>query len=350
MNQLPEAASLNDSILMVDDDPVAIQLMGRILSGVGDLRFATSGESALQLVRESPPDLILLDAQMPGMSGFLVFDALKAEPGLADVPVIFVTSHSEAAFEVCALEMGAADFIAKPVNAPLVVARVKTHLRIKSMADELRRTASTDALTGIANRRQFDESLQREWLRNQRDGQPLSLLLIDVDHFKLYNDLYGHPKGDTCLREVAQALLGAAQRPADLVARCGGEEFMLLLPHTPRVGALHVAARVLDVVAKLQVRHEASPTARNLTVSVGIACYDAASPRWVHDPAVQRARTDPPLECTAGDLVRTVDKALYAAKAAGRAQSALLDIADVDAQLPCDATTPAPGQRKVALG
>jgi len=282
------------------------------------------------------------------MSGFLVFDALKAEPGLEDVPVIFVTSHSETAFEVCALEMGAADFIAKPVNAPLVLARVKTHLRIKSMADELRRTASTDALTGIANRRHFDEVLQREWLRTQRDGQPLSLLLIDVDHFKLYNDFYGHPKGDACLRLVAQALNAAAQRPADLVARCGGEEFMLLLPHTPRIGAQHVSARVLEAVARLAVQHEASPTARHVTVSVGIACYDAASPCWLHDPAVQRSRSDVPVECTASDLVRTVDKALYAAKAAGRAQSALMDIADVGAQVPCDAETTARERRKIA--
>lgn len=138
---------MNDNILLVDDDPGTVQLLGRILSDSGNLRFATSGEDALRLARESAPDLMLLDAEMPGMSGFQVLEALKAEPALADVPVIFVTSHSEAAFEVAGFEMGAADFLAKPVSAPLVLARVKTQLRVKRMGDEFRRIATTDGLT-----------------------------------------------------------------------------------------------------------------------------------------------------------------------------------------------------------
>jgi PleD family two-component response regulator len=137
--------------------------MSQILLDVASLRFATNGEDALRLVRESPPDLILLDAEMPGMSGFKLFEALKLESAVTDVPMIFVTSHSEAGFEVSAFDMGAADFIAKPFRASLVKARVKTHLRSKHMAAELRRIATTDSLTGIANRRQFDESLKREW-------------------------------------------------------------------------------------------------------------------------------------------------------------------------------------------
>src|SRR3984957_5292421 len=181
------------SILLVDDDPGAIQLMGRILAGVGQLRFATNGHDALRLARESAPDLILLDAEMPGMNGFELLRMLKAESSLAEVPVIFITSHNEAGFEVSALDMGAADFIAKPLRASRVLARVRSQLRVKHMADELRRTATTDGLTGVANRRQFDVSLESEWRRAQRSGEPVSLLMIDVDHFKLYNDLYGHP-------------------------------------------------------------------------------------------------------------------------------------------------------------
>src|ERR1700692_1568624 len=248
------------SILLVDDDTGAIQLMGRILADVGNLRFATNGPDALRLARESAPDLILLDAEMPGMSGFELLKTLKAEFSLANVPVIFITSHTEAGFEVSALDMGAADFIAKPLKSSRVLARVRTQLRVKHLADELRRTATTDALTGIANRRQFDESLQREWLRAQRSGDPVSLLMVDVDHFKLYNDLYGHPKGDICLQHVAQALSSACKRPADLVARYGGEEFIVLLPYTPRQGAQHVAQQVLDAVAALGIFHEDSRT------------------------------------------------------------------------------------------
>src|ERR1700694_1708824 len=250
----------NVSILLVDDDPGAIQLMGRILGDVGKLRFATNGDDALRLAHDSAPDLILLDAEMPGMSGFELLKTLKAQASLADVPVIFITSHSEAGFEVSALDMGAADFIAKPLKSSRVLARVRTQLRVKHMADELRRTATTDALTGVANRRQFDESLEREWLRARRAGDPVSLLMIDVDHFKLYNDLYGHPKGDNCLRHVTQALLSACRRPADLVARYGGEEFVMLLPQTPRNGAEHIAREVLDAVAAHGIFHDDSQT------------------------------------------------------------------------------------------
>src|ERR1700688_1051039 len=254
-------------ILLVDDDLGAIQLMGRILAGAGKLRFATNGKDALRLAREAAPDLILLDAEMPGMSGFQVFEELRAEPRLAGAAVIFVTSQSEAAFTVSAFEMGAADYITKPVNAALVLARVRAQRRTKRLTDELRRTATTDSLTGIASRRQFDESLKLEWLRAQRTGDPLALILVDVDHFKLYNDRYGHPPGDVCLREVAQALVSASQRCADLVARYGGGGFVLLLSQTTARGAEHIARRILDTVEALGIPHEASPTARNVTVS-----------------------------------------------------------------------------------
>ena len=316
------------SILLVDDDPGAIQVMGRILADVGQLRYATNGTEALRLARDSAPDLILLDAEMPGMSGFELLRNLKAESALADVPVIFITSHTEAGFEVSALDMGAADFIAKPLKSSRVLARVRTQLRVKHLADELRRTATTDALTGIANRRQFDQSLQREWLRAQRSGDPVSLLMVDVDHFKLYNDLYGHPKGDICLQHVAQALSSACKRPADLVARYGGEEFIVLLPYTPRQGAQHMAQNVLDVVAAFGIFHQDSATTHYVTVSVGIACYDDASPGWVDLPL--RRRDDMSAQRSAGDLILAADRALYSAKRAGRAQAKLRDIDEVD--------------------
>jgi diguanylate cyclase (GGDEF)-like protein len=305
------------SILLVDDDPGAIQLMGRILASVGTLRYATNGRDALRLARDSAPDLILLDAEMPGMSGFELLKTLKVESSLADVPVIFITSHNGAEYEVSALDMGAADFIAKPLRSSRVLARVRTQLRVKLMADELRRTATTDGLTGIANRRQFDLSLECEWLRAQRRGEPVSLLMIDVDHFKLYNDLYGHPQGDTCLCEVTQALRSVCRRPEDLVARYGGEEFMILLPQTPRQGAQLLAQNVLDSVKALGIFHESSQTTCYVTVSVGIGCFDDASACWA----------SPAHGLQASDLVEAADKALYSAKQAGRARSTLRDIA-----------------------
>jgi diguanylate cyclase (GGDEF)-like protein len=315
---------MND-ILLVDDDPAAIQLLSRILAGVGNLRFATSGEDALRLVREAVPDLLLLDAELPGMSGFQILEELKADSALAEVPVILVTSHSEPAFELAGFELGAADFIAKPVSAPLVVARVKTQLRAKRIADELRRIATVDVLTGVANRRGFDDALKNEWRRARRAGDALALLMIDVDHFKAFNDRYGHPAGDVCLRAVAQALMCVSLRPADLVARYGGEEFAVLLPQTPRAGAEHVAHCVLEAVEALAIRHDASSAARHVTVSVGIACYDDASECWV-PPSSDSRITD--ASCSPLDLVCTADKALYRAKRAGRAQAMLLDICD----------------------
>lgn len=321
---------MNNDILLVDDDPSIIRAMARILDGIAPLRFATSGAEALCLARECAPDLILLDAEMPEMSGFQVCEALKRDPALAEVPVIFVTSHAEPDFEVAGFQIGAADFIAKPVKPPLVLARVKAQLRVKQMADELRRISTVDVLTGVANRRCFDDALAREWRRAGRGGEPLSLLMIDVDHFKLFNDHHGHPAGDVCLRAVAQALAGATQRPADLVARYGGEEFVLLLPATPRGGAEHIAHRVLDVVEALAIPNAVSPTAQHVTVSLGLACYDETSASWVQHAPDSRFQNDLEGRSKAGDLVKAADVALYAAKRAGRAQARLLDVADVD--------------------
>ena len=153
------------------------------------------------------------------------------------MPVIFITGHCQPAFEIAGFEAGANDFIAKPVNAQLLLARVRAQLRIKQMADELRAISVVDPLTGVANRRRLDDALEREWRRARRRGNAMSLLMLDVDHFKLFNDSYGHPAGDRCLQQIALALVAACQRPGDMPARYGGEEFALLLPETARDGA-----------------------------------------------------------------------------------------------------------------
>jgi len=323
---------MDDDILLVDDDPGTIRVLAAILADVGNLAFAVSGQDALRMAHESIPDLILLDAEMPGMNGYLVCEALKADRELAHVPVIFVTSHREPEFELSGFELGASDFIAKPLNAALVLARVKAQLRVKHLADELRRIA--DALTGVANRRRFDEALEQEWGSARRAGNALALLMIDVDHFKAFNDLYGHPAGDACLLSLAQAMLRSCLRPADLVTRYGGEEFAVLLPDTSQVGAAHVACAILDAIDALAIVHAGSATAAHVTASVGIASCDVDGARWTPGSASTR--------CLAKDLVQAADKALYAAKNAGRARACAQYIDDVRTSTPARNVTRRP--------
>jgi diguanylate cyclase (GGDEF)-like protein len=314
-------------ILLVDDNPALIQVMAGILAGTAQLQFATDGQQALARMRKDRPDLVLLDAEMPGMSGYDVCAAMQAEPQLAGVPVIFVTSHNSTEFEVRGLEAGAVDFIAKPVSPPLLLARVKTQLRIKRLTDALRDRASVDPLTGVPNRRSFDEALDREWKRRVRSGEALALLMLDVDHFKLFNDRYGHPAGDDCLRSIAQTLHGATLRPGDLVARIGGEEFAVLLPQTTRAGARDMASRILDAVGALDIAHEASPTAPQVTVSIGVATSEGP---MLPSPSM-------PTADGALALLNAADQALYHAKAAGRARAWQRDIAVGSADgAPCE--------------
>ena len=306
----------NHSLLIVDDDPATIRVLGKMLKALGETRFATNGSDALRIARESKPELVLLDAEMPGMSGLEVCKAIKSDPLLEDVAVIFVTSHGDEASEVAALDAGAADFITKPPRAPLVVARVRTQLRLKDAISALRRAASVDSLTEVANRRRFDELLLEEWQRAERGGTALSLLMLDVDWFKRFNDLYGHVAGDDCLRAVARALTEACRRPADLVARYGGEEFALLMPETDERGAKHVATRALDAVRALQIAHDASPVAPYVTVSIGVTTLPAQ--RCSHRSQVVPRISLPLRPRATVQLVDAADRALYAAKQSGR--------------------------------
>lgn len=295
-----------DTILLVDDDPSTIHVVGRMLVGLGQLRFATSGRGALQQLRSTPVDLVLLDAEMPGMDGYEVCAAMQADPDIAGTPVIFVTAHGAQEFELKGLETGAADFIVKPISEPLLLARVRTQLRIKRLTDELRSLATMDALTGVANRRSFDAALANEWRRCSRDRVPLGLLLVDVDHFKRFNDRLGHPAGDACLRAVAQALAAALQRPGDLAARYGGEEFALLLPGTSADGLRHVAERVLNGIAALGIPHPDSDCSACVSVSIGGECVLPGEAGRLPE-----------------QLIAAADRALYAAKAEGRARARL---------------------------
>lgn len=315
------------NILLVDDDPTIIAVLSRMLSELGQLRFATNGADALRLARQTTPDLILLDVEMPGMSGFDVCAAMKEDILLQDVPIIFVTSHDSEAQEVKGLTLGAVDFISKPPRKALVSARVRTHLRMKQMSDRLRHAATTDALTGIANRRQFDETLAREWPRALRMHAPLSLLLVDIDFFKDYNDHFGHQAGDDCLIAVATAMHQVARRPTDLLARYGGEEFALLLPETDAHGAGAVGCQLIQLVEALQIPQASSSLIDHLTISVGVSAYDETCVGWSDyspDALLDMTR----LHVGASQLVGAADQALYAAKHAGRRQVQILKLDD----------------------
>jgi diguanylate cyclase (GGDEF)-like protein len=292
--------ALNGRILVVDDAMENIQILYGALQDEQEVLFALDGRRALELARSQHPDLILLDAVMPGMDGYAVCAALRAAAETRDIPVMFVTALKSPEDETRALEAGAADFITKPINAAVVRARVRTQLTVKRQADALRALSLTDPLTGVANRRAFDERLVTEWRRCARAGLPVSLVLADIDHFKMYNDHYGHPAGDACLVQVAAALRRGAGRTHDLVARYGGEEFAILLPQLDAHGAEGVARRLQDELAQLDLPHAASPTAPRLTMSMGIA-------------------SQVPREGEAPDaLVVSADARLYQAKDAGR--------------------------------
>lgn len=294
--------ALHGRILIVDDAMENIQILYGALQDEHEVLFALSGARALEIARSQRPDLILLDAVMPEMDGYAVCAALRANAETCAIPIMFVTALNTPEDETRALDAGAADFISKPVNAAVVRARVRTQLTVKRQADALRALTLTDPLTGVANRRAFDERIDAEWRRCARCQSSLSLILIDVDFFKSYNDHYGHQAGDACLMQVAAALRRGASRTYDLVARYGGEEFAVLLPQQDIAGAECVVHRLREELARLNLAHAASPAGTTLTVSMGL--YSLV-----------------PNESEAASvLVAGADALLYEAKAAGRNQ------------------------------
>jgi diguanylate cyclase (GGDEF)-like protein len=296
-------------LLIVDDQPLNIRLLHEIFQADHEVFVATSGEDALAYCQTHLPDLILLDVLMPGLDGYEVCRRLKRDPRTCEIPVVFVTSQSDSAEEEDGLAAGAADFIAKTASANVMRARVHTLITLKRQADLLRTLAHIDGLTGLANRRHFDDKLAAEWRRCSRSGNPLSLILIDIDHFKRYNDCYGHPAGDECLREVAACLKAGFTRSHDLVARYGGEEFACVLPETPFAGAEAKALSLESAVRALRIRHEKSEVAYGIvTISLGVA---------VAMPSMDDHRAD---------LIVCADRALYMAKDAGRGQVTALTL------------------------
>ncbi len=310
-------------ILIVDDSDSSRLLLSAMLGEAGYRKplTAASAQEAFDILSthtrpdgDPEVDLVLMDIVMPEIDGIEAAARLKGDPRYRDIPVIMVTVRDEALSLERAFEAGAMDYIGKPVNGMELRARVRSALRLKREIDrrkarereleELTRKLETlskqDGLTGVANRRFFDETFMVEWRRLRRDGASLSLLMIDIDYFKYYNDAYGHVQGDACLCSVAKAIRAALKRPGDFLARLGGEEFAALLPDTEERGALSIAESIRDNLRRMGIEHKASPVSDSVTVSIGVGAV-------IPDPALEPE-----------SLVRAADEALYAAKGKGR--------------------------------
>ncbi len=306
-------------VLLIEDTMTSATVVAHQLEKLGlETRHATSGEAGLEQFKSWKPDMILLDVIMPGLDGFEVARRIRQlEKDGEWTPIIFLSAKTADKDLERGIEVGGDDYLVKPVSEVVLAAKVRAMQRLAQMRyslvvltrrldeanRELTRLTSVDGLTGIANRRCFDETIQREWQRARRNRLPLSVLMVDVDFFKQYNDGYGHQAGDECLITVAKALETQLKRPGDLVARFGGEEFVVVLPETNAIGARRVAEQLRKGIAALALPHAYSEIGQTLTVSVGVStAYPAPE-----DGTTVTAR-----------LLDNADQALYAAKKAGR--------------------------------
>lgn len=304
-------------ILLVEDSATLRYAMRNYIIEAGHTPLiAQSGEEALQMLETTPVDMIIMDVEMPGLNGFETTRLIREWLGGHWIPIIFVTGRNEDESYREGIEAGGDDYLIKPVSAMIIKAKIRAMERITEMRDqlnqlnaELEALSQLDSLTQIYNRRTFNEMAQQQWLLAARQQTPMSVLMIDVDHFKLYNDHYGHPAGDTCLKKITQAIRDCLNRPFDLLGRYGGEEFIVLLPETDSMGAMKVANAINAELERVNLRHEISPTHRNVTVSIGGAsCAHTTS-------------------SSLEDLIKRADRALYKAKHSGRNRSLVDDIA-----------------------
>ena len=302
-------------ILVVDDSPTIRAALRGLLERMGHTVVeASDGKEALQMYRQDRPGLVLIDVVMPIMDGYESARHMRETKADEWVPIIFLSSKEADQDLDRAIEAGGDDYLVKPVSFVVLNAKIRALQRLESMRTkqlemsrdlasanrELEKLSRQDGLTGIANRRYFDSYLVTEVRRGARERQPLSLILSDVDHFKAFNDCYGHQAGDDCLRRVAAALSSAGRRPADLAARYGGEEFAMVLPGTVVGGAVDVAQAVSRVIEGLAIPHERSAVDRKVTLSQGIVSLT------------------PEKETSSEDLIQRADQALYLAKQQGR--------------------------------
>jgi diguanylate cyclase (GGDEF)-like protein len=297
-------------ILLIDDDSF-MRTQIRLLLQQETYRVveASNGKEGLDAYKRLRPNLVLLDAMMPEMDGFECCTQLQSLPGAEQTPVLMITGLDDQASVDRAFAAGAVDFVTKPIHFAVLRQRVRrliqqSHLyqELEAANQKLQHLAVIDSLTQLANRRQLDTHLDQEWRRTVRERTPLSVILCDVDCFKLYNDAYGHQAGDECLRRIAKAIHGTAKRPLDLTARYGGEEFAVILPGTNMEGALHIAQNIQAAVKALKLNHPNSQAGKYTTLSLGLATiFPHQFPHLLPET-----------------LLTAADQALYQAKAEGR--------------------------------
>jgi len=298
---------MSKNVLIIDDsDNVRAQIAQELQNAALFERIYQAGDGieALKLLLQTPIDLILCDLEMPRIDGFKLLGMIAARKELRDIPVIMLTGHDDSELKIKLLGQGASDYVTKPFNPGELIARVKVHIKIKNLQDELKKSnerlkqlSDTDPLTLIYNRRYMMNMLEKEAQRAERKGTHLSLIMIDIDHFKHVNDKYGHQNGDQVLVSLAQ-LSQEGLRSYDFIARYGGEEFVLTLPETAHEDALMIAERLRTRIHS----HSYSGALKGLitTASMGVATYP----------------TD--FITSLPDLIREADDAMYRAKAAGR--------------------------------
>jgi len=287
------------TILITDDEKSNLDILSSILSPIYNILVSKSGFRAIEIAKEHKPDLILLDVLMPEMSGFEVIAKLKSNELTDRIPVIFITGLTSIADEEKGLLLGAVDYITKPFNKAIVKVRVNTHIKIVDQMRTIERIGLIDPLTKLSNRRGFDNRFNAEWGRSLREQAPIGILMMDVDKFKGYNDIFGHQQGDTALKAVAELSVQSLKRSIDFVARWGGEEFVILLPDTNIDGAAEVAERIRKNVEEAVILTDENKETK-ITVSIGI------------NSAV------PSANISIKKFIEEADRALYKAKEAGR--------------------------------
>lgn len=310
-------------VFLVDDQLIVAEALRRMLMDIEHIEYAycLDPSIAVEQAIKFRPTVILQDLVMPSMDGLMLLSKLRSAPSTCDIPVIVLSSKEDPKIKSEAFALGATDYLVKFPDRIEVLARIRAHSRsyhaqkqrdeayrqlselqaeLERKNVELERLSSSDGLTGILNRRSFDNYLRKEWLRASREKKELALLLIDIDYFKAYNDHYGHQGGDACLCQVAHELSVNLRRPSDIAARYGGEEFVVVLPDTSCEGASSIAEVLREKIQALNIAHEFSRVASCITISLGIACLLPGSD------------TEPEM------LIKFADQALYRAKSRGR--------------------------------
>jgi len=303
--------SAKQSILIIDDTPMQIRVLSQILSPLYDVKIAKNGEKGLELARKHSVDLILLDIVMTGMSGFEVLGELKKFNVTKHIPVIFITSMDSIESEVKGLSLGAVDYIIKPFIDEIVRLRVGLHMQLISQMRTIERLGLFDSLTGIRNRHSFNTIMQNEWAKAIQNNTCISMLILDIDRFKNFNDQHGHLSGDLCLKTMAKVFMETVERGGDFVFRWGGEEFVILLPDTPIEDATAIAEHIRHKVENTPIPCSEN-AATKVTVSIGVGMIFPHS----------------------GDRIEKfcneTDKALYKAKQDGRNRVAIAQFTEMD--------------------